>query len=54
MVDVMSRPFERVYAVTNFLDQVRNGIAAFDGVPHTFDAVFVEADDEYLPDTCEV
>jgi hypothetical protein len=39
--------FERVYAVTNFHDQPRDGVADFAGRPHFFQSEWDEAADEY-------
>ncbi len=44
----MSEPaFERIYAITNFYDVPREGIADYRGAPHLFDCEFSEDLDDY-------
>jgi hypothetical protein len=47
LVPAPLRPFERVYTMTDYYDGPRRGIADFDGRPHTYDAVFDYAQDDY-------
>jgi hypothetical protein len=38
---------ERVYTVADYYDGPRSGVADFEGQPHTFDAIFDEAAEEW-------
>src|SRR3954452_7168696 len=41
--------FEPVYAVADYFDQPRGGVAAFEGRPHLFESEWDEHADDYLP-----
>jgi hypothetical protein len=41
-------PFERVYVENDWYDGPREGIADIDGVPHRYQSLFDESEDEYL------
>jgi hypothetical protein len=43
----MAKRYERVHTVTDYWDQPRTGVADFHGVPHAYQAVFDEAEDEW-------
>lgn len=43
----MDRPFERVHTVTDYYDGPRLGVADFDGVPHVYRSLFLDAEDEW-------
>jgi hypothetical protein len=47
MTTTTNEEYERVLVVTFFHDGPRAGIANFGGVPHAFDCVFDEIEDEY-------
>jgi hypothetical protein len=40
---------EKVYAIWDYWDGIRSGFADFRGVPHYFEAVWNEQDEEYSP-----
>ena len=43
----MDRPFEPVHTVTEYYDGPRLGAADFDGVPHVYRSLWLDAEDEW-------
>jgi len=43
----MDRPFERVHTVVEYYDGPRLGVADFDGAPHVYRSLWLDAEDEW-------